>query len=789
MLFCSHCGARIPEDAGFCYRCGTKVIIPEWDTEFPGKTEDEVMSPAGEDLQPIADDGTYPDPDAGNAGELPEIEQEPLQSDESDRDPDPLTDMSGVYAILDIIAADGAEGGFLPDVDMFDLSETAAGIQTELTETEAATDTIPPFLQSEETSDNGSEPARTAEGNDTEEREEILPLTELSADADSGSLLQDADLQLPEAPAVSDTDTGYDYTGSELTEAVESILGLFSEWEGEDDLLTADGSSLQKSSSDLPESISLPETAEQALISETDTAANSETESVVPDAPELTEAPDEKETDIPLIPVPADEEIQIQTVSAGDATAEDAHAAEGIEDFNALELAMMEAGEKDTADSDPEGIVRDTEILPLPEDIVSISEDSGETALSGVTEDTIAMPHTEPGKPIIEDGNSSEKKDDERNWKRIILTFAAAAAAVAVFLLYYLTRPENIYRRHMRKAEDADRKGDISEAAEEYNLALEIIPDSPMASERLDLYWVETNGLVREYTQKAKFKEAVSQIGILRKVHPSREEDIAQLLEEVYSSWAAAAAMSGDENDLGLVLDQASRELDRDAYRNVVTRSEDARARYRFAEFFTEKGERCLELNMQEDTEAVLEILASMSGEISEYAAAGGTFPVRTGSDLLGRQAGFYYDGGRVLQLYIGEFNSGGNRIGTADSYVILTSGANEGDGWYYTCVWTDDAPSGAFSAKVYGTGMNLRVEGLLKAGLYEGRTIISSDDDKTFYADYAGGKAVVIDETGPDGRSNVIGYTSDEKWCICLEDEGALLGSSLPFAAVYKDN
>ncbi|MBQ1358667.1 MAG: zinc ribbon domain-containing protein, partial [Oscillospiraceae bacterium] len=80
MLFCSHCGARIPENASFCYKCGTKVEIPEWDTEF--RHEDEIKedgsgmqaTPAPADTEhPAQADLTYSDTDAGT--EIPGPEQ------------------------------------------------------------------------------------------------------------------------------------------------------------------------------------------------------------------------------------------------------------------------------------------------------------------------------------------------------------------------------------------------------------------------------------------------------------------------------------------------------------------------------------------------------------------------------------------------------------------------------------------------------------------------------------------------------------------------------------------
>ena len=30
MLFCSQCGARIPKNSKFCYKCGAKAVMPEW---------------------------------------------------------------------------------------------------------------------------------------------------------------------------------------------------------------------------------------------------------------------------------------------------------------------------------------------------------------------------------------------------------------------------------------------------------------------------------------------------------------------------------------------------------------------------------------------------------------------------------------------------------------------------------------------------------------------------------------------------------------------------------------
>ena len=34
MMYCSYCGKSLVDDAAFCYACGKRVAIPDWDAEL-----------------------------------------------------------------------------------------------------------------------------------------------------------------------------------------------------------------------------------------------------------------------------------------------------------------------------------------------------------------------------------------------------------------------------------------------------------------------------------------------------------------------------------------------------------------------------------------------------------------------------------------------------------------------------------------------------------------------------------------------------------------------------------
>ena len=34
MMYCSYCGKALVDDAAFCYACGKRVAIPDWDAEL-----------------------------------------------------------------------------------------------------------------------------------------------------------------------------------------------------------------------------------------------------------------------------------------------------------------------------------------------------------------------------------------------------------------------------------------------------------------------------------------------------------------------------------------------------------------------------------------------------------------------------------------------------------------------------------------------------------------------------------------------------------------------------------
>ncbi len=372
--------------------------------------------------------------------------------------------------------------------------------------------------------------------------------------------------------------------------------------------------------------------------------------------------------------------------------------------------------------------------------------------------------------------STSDSKDKKSGISKKNLIMIIAALLLAGGLLwFYLSRPETQYSRHMRRASDAESRGDTAAACEEYNLALSVMPDSLQASEKLAAYWASVSEEIDEHLRRSQYREAAEKAKILKVIYPERTDETGSLQERIYSSWAAASVMTGSMNDVNYVLDQASAELNRESYEKVVARSDDAKARYKYAEQFTQVGRRILELNEAGDRTAAFEQTENFFSTVADYAAEGGSFPVRTGADSTGRQAGFYINGS-VLQVYIGWFSDDGDREGTADSYVV--SRPDDGTSEYdlYSCEWYGDAPGGTFRRSVYGSGLydgeKMTVSGTLKRGLYDGTVTIQIPGGETYSATFDSGYAVVAAEQAPDGRKNVIGYNSDGTDWYCLTDE-----------------
>ena len=47
-MFCPKCGAQLPDDAGFCYKCGTRVgVVPSQQQQQPAKASQDVIAPTG----------------------------------------------------------------------------------------------------------------------------------------------------------------------------------------------------------------------------------------------------------------------------------------------------------------------------------------------------------------------------------------------------------------------------------------------------------------------------------------------------------------------------------------------------------------------------------------------------------------------------------------------------------------------------------------------------------------------------------------------------------------------
>ena len=413
-----------------------------------------------------------------------------------------------------------------------------------------------------------------------------------------------------------------------------------------------------------------------------------------------------------------------------------------------------------------------------------VSEEKG----TGEEEDIISSVKTDSpstSEPIKVNQGMEDKKAADRKRKGSLIAFLAIAAAIAGFLWYYLSLPENVYTRHLRRADKAAQQGDIAAAAAEYNLALEIRPDSPIASDKLREYWNVVSTEADDLAQRSQFEQALEKAKLLKQINPEKAGDAAIVVERILSAWASAAVVGGNENDVDQVLTIAGSELSESGYDRIAAVVRDTRARISYSGYFTRTGDRCLELNAAEDRSYILSLMNEMVTDIAEYAAQGGTFPVRTGSNPLGAEAAFYYEEGNALQIYIGEFDEYGERTGTAASYVMLYS-ADRREYWYYTCGWRWNQPHGNFSASCYGSspadGVDYVTDGQLVDGLFEGQRTITPDGEDTFYLTYTSGHPEILEEEESDGTRNVVGYTSDRWDWIGMDDEAVKDRTGLPY-------
>ncbi|MBR2739087.1 MAG: zinc-ribbon domain-containing protein [Oscillospiraceae bacterium] len=444
------------------------------------------------------------------------------------------------------------------------------------------------------------------------------------------------------------------------------------------------------------------------------------------------------------------------------------------------------AGDEDTviAEENADVITEETAAVQEGPAAEVVSEEKG----AGEEEDIISSVKTDSpstSEPIKVNQGMEDKKAADRKRKGSLIAFLAIAAAIAGFLWYYLSLPENVYTRHLRRADKAAQQGDIAAAAAEYNLALEIRPDSPIASDKLREYWNVVSTEADDLAQRSQFEQALEKAKLLKQINPEKAGDAAIVVERILSAWASAAVVGGNENDVDQVLTIARTELSESGYDRIAAVVRDTRARISYSGYFTRMGDRCLELNAAEDRSYILSLMDEMVTDIAEYAAQGGTFPVRTGSNPLGAEAAFYYEEGNALQIYIGEFDEYGERTGTAASYVMLYSGDRR-EYWYYTCGWRWNQPHGNFSASCYGSspadGVDYVTDGQLVDGLFEGQRTITPDGEDTFYLTYTSGHPELLEEEESDGTIDVVGYTSDRWDWIGMDDEAVKDRTGLPY-------
>ena len=391
------------------------------------------------------------------------------------------------------------------------------------------------------------------------------------------------------------------------------------------------------------------------------------------------------------------------------------------------------------------------------------------------------------GNKPAEDGEDAKKKKEIRKILAAVAMVIAVIAAAAIGGWYWYNMPENVYARYMSGALKAAGEGDVITAAADFNEALRIKPDSVQASEQLDRLYAEANAAANDYMDKQMFAEAYEQTKLLTYIRPSETENNTAALKNVFMEWAAASARTGNDQDIQHVLDMASSELSREDYSDVENSAMSAKAGFEFADFFMNNGDKLLELNDKNDRVAVFSLLDSMYPKIKEYAQRSGTLPVRTGKDSQGREAAFYFGSDSMLQLYIGNFDSSGNRTGEGSSYLI-TSSQGVTEYAFHKAKWTSGAPNGSFEyydlASDYNGAERGIAKGTLSNGYFDGKVSMTASDGYTYSVSFSSGTVKVVAEAAPDGQKNVIGYAADgEKW-LCMSDDQVSERHGIPYVA-----
>lgn len=390
-------------------------------------------------------------------------------------------------------------------------------------------------------------------------------------------------------------------------------------------------------------------------------------------------------------------------------------------------------------------------------------------------------------KPIRSEEVISEKSDSKETRKRKIISLivcAALALVLSLAALHYHNRPDNVFARHMKKAEEALSQGDISAAAVEYNKALEIRPDSLQAADMLDSLWEETFSEAEGMAQEGRFVDAVRTAQMLKQIHPDNKEGYSANMEEIYSSWMRAATASGSSDEIERILETAKVDLDTEALSRLEAISQKSQVWTKYEEFFSENSGKILDSFSAGDRVAVFSTLSGMKEKIAAYKAEGGTFPVISETEKAGSHAAFYYGDDGMLQVYIGKLTEEKTRTGTADSFVITNEGGRT-EYECYTCEWDKDAPGGSFSDTRYGESIGERYytySGKLKDGVYDGDIDAADWEDTVYKIKFENGKVVVQMAVSPGGATNVVGWDEYNVWMLCFTDEDVQRTFALPY-------
>ncbi len=369
-------------------------------------------------------------------------------------------------------------------------------------------------------------------------------------------------------------------------------------------------------------------------------------------------------------------------------------------------------------------------------------------------------------------GDSPEKGGKKRGGSKTAIIAIVLLALIAGGILIYRNLPETRFKRYMKNALEAYTGGDFITASEQYQMALEIHPDSEEALMNIeDMYDIV---LERAYVASAegRFEEGVQEARSLQKIKPDDEVENNQALYDAYSLWVMDLVENGTREEAEALISRAQEELSSGDIEQIRNNAEIVYQLKDLEHQLTLEAEALAQPDEDMDIISVFAGLEYSADIMQEYRSLGGTLPYvvlnedgRSGTEFNMNDKG-------NVQVYIGELVAGRIKSGHGRTYFISGRGSDSASYEFFESDWTANDPSGTFLEYDYSGSPDSKPTGVISGVLYNGYyngSIVNQRGDHTYNMKFSYGKVEVLDTTDPNGdRNNVVGYTDDKNnWLI----------------------